>query len=165
MICLSRRKTLNQRRRIFICRVLIFSMKNEQVIEDDRREGEKNEGWTARKHRGLERVENGSGIGLSRRVKPIKSNATNSFNGRDPKLAIYLEGYRTRLGQKFGLEQSDWWSAVTFTQTRLPRRFNLPDSRRNLLCLLCCSPHHDWITPVFEFLPRRRRKREREKWT
>lgn len=31
-----------------------------------------------------------------KRVKPIKSNVANSFNGRDPNLPIYLEGYRAR---------------------------------------------------------------------
>lgn len=29
-----------------------------------------------------------------KRVKPIKSNVANSFNGRDLNLPIYLEGYR-----------------------------------------------------------------------
>ena len=64
-------------------------MKNEVVVKGASRE--------------LKRVENSVAWRSDRfeekRVEPIKSNAANSFNGRDPKLAIYLEGYRARPGK------------------------------------------------------------------
>lgn len=79
-----------------------------------------------------------------RKVKSIKSNVANSFNGRDPNLSIYLEG--VSIEQEFGRRKVNWRSAVTSAQTRLVRRFNLWGIlERNLSCHCCYSPMVEFL--------------------